>query len=86
MSTDIMSPATQPIGRHGWVLLAAAMLLGACSDQVDRAVYDGVRESKSIQTVGREAAPPAMPDFDRYERERNTLKGRCSAEPGSPGC
>lgn len=48
--------------------------LQACALISNQSVYQGIRGADKIKTTGTTQTPAALPNYDRYEKERDTLK------------
>lgn len=53
--------------------LCAALLQG-CAYISHESVYEGIRGSDKTKTTGTTQTPAALPNYDRYEKERDALK------------
>ena len=48
--------------------------LQACAFVSSQPVYDGIRGAEKTKTTGTTQTPAALPNYDRYEKEREVLK------------
>lgn len=55
------------------VTLAVAGLQ-ACAFVSTQSVYEGIRGAEKTKTTGTTQTPAALPNYDRYEKEREILK------------
>jgi hypothetical protein len=55
------------------VTLAVAGLQ-ACALVSSQSVYEGIRGAEKTKTTGTTQTPAALPNYDRYEKEREILK------------
>jgi hypothetical protein len=62
--------------------MGAALLLAglqACTLISNQSVYEGIRGADKTKTTGTTQTPAALPNYDRYEKERDSLKNKPSA-------
>ena len=58
-------------------LIAVALAvvgLQACAFVSSQSVYEGIRGAEKTKTTGTTQTPAALPNYDRYEKEREILK------------
>ena len=58
-------------------LIAVALAIAglqACGFVSSQSVYEGIRSAEKIKTTGTTQTPAALPNYDRYEKERDALK------------
>ena len=58
-------------------LMVVALLfagLQACTLISNQSVYEGIRGADKTKTTGTTQTPAALPNYDRYEKERDNLK------------
>ncbi len=55
-------------------LSLAVTALQACAFVSSQSVYDGIRGAEKAKTTGTTQTPAALPNYDRYEKEREVLK------------
>ena len=57
------------------IALALAVAgLQACAFVSSQSVYEGIRGAEKTKTTGTTQTPAALPNYDRYEKEREILK------------
>jgi hypothetical protein len=58
------------------VMVVALIFAGlqACTLISNQSVYEGIRGADKTKTTGTTQTPAALPNYDRYEKERDTLK------------
>jgi len=60
--------------RRRYLVLPAVLLLCACTTDLSRGVYEGVRQRNEAPKPGSaDNAPTRAPSFEDYERERRAL-------------
>ena len=56
-------------------ILLALLLLGGCSNNVNRAFYEGIKsQNDGYKTPNERVTSPPAPSYDIYNKERNNLK------------
>lgn len=56
------------------VVALAVAVLPACTFVSSQSVYEGIRSAEKTKTTGTTQNPEALPNYDRYEKEREVLK------------
>jgi hypothetical protein len=56
------------------MLAGAVAILQGCAYISHESVYEGVRGVDKTKTTGTTQTPAALPNYDRYEKERDALK------------
>ena len=56
------------------VVALAVAGLPACTFVSSQSVYEGIRGAEKTKTTGTTQTPAALPNYDRYEKEREVLK------------
>jgi len=56
------------------VVALAVAGLPACAFVSSQSVYEGIRSAEKTKTTGTTQIPAALPNYDRYEKEREVLK------------
>ena len=58
------------------VIVMALLFAGlqACTLISNQSVYEGIRGADKTKTTGTTQTPAALPNYDRYEKERDNLK------------
>jgi hypothetical protein len=56
------------------VVALAVAGLQACAFVSSQSVYEGIRSAEKTKTTGTTQTPAALPNYDRYEKEREVLK------------
>lgn len=59
--------------KMGLALMALALLQG-CAYISSASVYEGIRGADKTKTTGTTQTPASLPNYDRYEKERDALK------------
>ena len=55
-------------------ILLICCLLSACGVVTEQSIYEGIRANERAKSVGMGQDDKALPDYDRYRQERETLK------------
>jgi hypothetical protein len=48
--------------------------LASCGVISERSVYEGIRSNERAKTAGSDNADKALPNYDRYNKEREAIK------------
>ncbi len=48
--------------------------LASCGIVSERSVYEGIRSNERTKTAGSDNADKALPNYDRYNKEREAIK------------
>jgi hypothetical protein len=48
--------------------------LASCGVISERSVYEGIRSNERAKTAGSDNADKALPNYDRYSKERESIK------------
>jgi hypothetical protein len=56
------------------LLLFIFLGLASCGVISERSVYEGIRSNERAKTAGSDNADKALPNYDRYNKERETIK------------
>ena len=51
-----------------------ALSMHGCAYLSKQSVYEGIRGAEKTKTTGTTQTPAALPNYDRYEKEREVLK------------
>ena len=51
-----------------------ALSMHGCAYLSQQSVYEGIRGAEKTKTTGTTQTPAALPNYDRYEKEREVLK------------
>ena len=51
-----------------------ALSMHGCAYLSKQSVYEGIRGAEKTKTMGTTQTPAALPNYDRYEKEREVLK------------
>lgn len=54
--------------------IASALLLAGCSTISQQAIYEGLRTQRNTEAAGTNPAPAPLPNYERYQREREQAK------------
>jgi hypothetical protein len=56
------------------VALLLCCLLSACGVVTEQSIYEGIRGNERAKSAGTGQDDKALPNYDRYSKERETLK------------
>ena len=56
------------------VTLLLCCLLSACGVVTEQSIYEGIRSNERAKSGGTGQDDKALPNYDRYRQERETLK------------
>jgi hypothetical protein len=56
------------------LLLFIFLGLASCGVISERSVYEGIRSNERAKTAGSDNADKALPNYDRYNKEREAIK------------
>ncbi len=56
------------------LLLFIFLGLASCGVISERSVYEGIRSNERAKTAGSDNADKAVPNYDRYNKEREAIK------------
>ena len=56
------------------LLLFIFLGLASCGVISERSVYEGIRSNERAKTAGSDNADKALPNYDRYNKEREATK------------
>jgi hypothetical protein len=59
--------------RLAWLVLLCAAL-SACGVVTEQSIYEGIRTNERAKSAGTGQDDKALPNYDRYSKERETLK------------
>ncbi len=54
--------------------LLVCCLLSACGTVNEQSIYEGIRTNERAKSAGTGQDDKALPNYDRYSKERETLK------------
>jgi hypothetical protein len=57
-----------------YAALALCCLLSACGVVSEQSFYEGIRANERAKSAGTGQDDKALPNYDRYSKERETLK------------
>jgi mannitol/fructose-specific phosphotransferase system IIA component (Ntr-type) len=57
-----------------YATFALCCLLSACGVVSEQSFYEGIRTNERAKSVGTGQSDKALPHYDRYSQERETLK------------
>lgn len=56
------------------LLLFIFLGLASCGVISERSVYEGIRSNERAKTVGSDNADKVLPNYDQYNKERESIK------------
>ena len=57
-------------------LVLIVLLLSGCGAVTSQSIYEGLRTQQSVKNAGVSPPPENMKPYERYEKEREKLKGQ----------
>ena len=57
-----------------FLLLFIFLGLASCGVVSERSIYEGVRSNERAKSAGTDNADKALPNYDRYNKEREAIK------------
>jgi multisubunit Na+/H+ antiporter MnhG subunit len=71
---QIKSNQMAPLTLRWLALSVCVSLMQGCGLISHQSVYEGIRAADKTKTTGTTQTPAALPNYDRYEKERDALK------------